>query len=512
MTTRQRHGQGGQILVLFAGGLLALLAIGALVIDVGSIVMTRRHEQNAADPGALAAARYIQATGSTPAGDTTSMWTAACFYARENGFFPNATDCRNDATGDVLAVNYPPSAGAGQFAGHPGYVEVVISQPHDSVLAGVLGITKFTVATGAVAAFDTGSAGSSSLIALNPTACASGSGSGSTIGGTGRVYIHPASGVTAPGGYVQVDSSCGQGSPDGICSTAGSTKGALNIQGSSTLQAPDVYIVGTCFGGGTVQTSSGTTTEGANYVGDPMSSLRIPQVNPPGQACPDKTGVLGPATTPTGAEGCKFNSSNTFTLTPGVYYGGWSIGSPNVSIILQPGIYVLAGGGIKQTGGSLSSAGGRVLIISTDDPQYTAACKSGGSTPPNACQGPLNLGGASTLTLTGLDGSPCPPVSSTGCPYAGMLIWQDGAGSNPQAAVTLEGSTSLNLSGTIYAPGANVTITGNSSTTGCGGTGDINCAAIQIVSDTFTIIGGGVLDMPYDPSKFYQLDMKGLVR
>jgi hypothetical protein len=260
---------------------------------------------------------------------------------------------------------------------------------------------------------------------------------------------------------------------------------------------------------------NGTLTEGANYVGDPMASLRIPSLTPPptGKGCPDKNGNLGSPTTAARAEGCSFGSNGSYTLSPGVYYGGWDIKTSGVSIVLQPGIYIIAGGGIKQTGGSLSSAGGRVLLISTDDPQWASACKGGGgSAPTNACQDLINLNGATSLSLTGLDSGPCPPVSSTGCPYAGMLIWQDGAGSHPDAPVSLEGSASLNISGTIYAPKANVTVTGNTQTTGCGGTGNINCAAIQIVSDTFTIIGGGILDMPYDPSKLYQLNMKGLVR
>ena len=82
--------QRGQVLVIFAGGLVALMAIAALVVDLGFVFMIHRHEQNAADPGALAAARYIRYPG--PAADTTRMFQAACFYARQNGYFRLATD------------------------------------------------------------------------------------------------------------------------------------------------------------------------------------------------------------------------------------------------------------------------------------------------------------------------------------------------------------------------------------------------------------------------------------
>src|SRR5439155_11744095 len=86
-------GQRGQVLVIFAGGLVALLAIAALVIDIGFVFMIHRQEQNAADPGALAAARYIRYPG--PTVDMTKMWQAACFYARQNGHFKFATDNSN---------------------------------------------------------------------------------------------------------------------------------------------------------------------------------------------------------------------------------------------------------------------------------------------------------------------------------------------------------------------------------------------------------------------------------
>ena len=107
----------GQILVIFAGGLVLIIAIAALVIDLGFAFALRNQEQNAADPGAIAAARYIGSGGST-----TAMRGAACFYARQNGFFPGASDnagCvpANDPQGTTLTVNYPPGPSAGTYSG-----------------------------------------------------------------------------------------------------------------------------------------------------------------------------------------------------------------------------------------------------------------------------------------------------------------------------------------------------------------------------------------------------------
>jgi Putative Flp pilus-assembly TadE/G-like len=502
----------GQVLVMFAGGLVVFLAIAALVIDVGFIWMTRRHQQDAADPGAVAAARYIQAK------DYTSMVRAACFYAQQNGYFALAAnldqcDSTHDPAGASLAVNWPPKDSGPPYVGHLEYVEVEISQPQNAFFAGVVGIGRFTVSSAAVAAYDTGTSNSASLMALNAANCPQG---GGTITGGAQVHVFLADGVTGPGGYVQVNSNCSGGTLDNSCTTGGG-QGGLNVDGTSSIQAPQVNVVGNCTGGGSVTSDPlGTNplAEGAPYVGDPLDGIGPPPFPTGGTACAPGNKM----TTAAGAEGCKFNSGATVALAPGTYYGGWNINGSGVQITLSPGIYVIAGGGITQTGGTLSSAGGRVLIFSTDDPQYSTACKTGTATKQaSQCQGKIDLSGASSLSLTGLVREvACPPatiVGQTGCPYGGLLLWQDGNGSNPTAPVLVEGKTNLNLSGTIYAPKANVTVTGNTVLTGCTPTaGNTNCAAIQVISDTWNFNGGANLQVPYDPRLLYQLPLKGLVR
>src|SRR5688572_8816781 len=84
----------GQVLMITAVAMVVLLGICALCIDLGFSWMLRRQEQNAADPGALAAARYLPNSGvfvtGTPEHDMAKA--AACFYARDNGFFSGAID------------------------------------------------------------------------------------------------------------------------------------------------------------------------------------------------------------------------------------------------------------------------------------------------------------------------------------------------------------------------------------------------------------------------------------
>jgi Flp pilus assembly protein TadG len=506
LSTREDRRQGGQILVVFAGSMVLFLAVVALVVDLGFVFMLHRQEQNAADPGAVAAARYI------PSGDSAAMWSAACFMASQNGFTPKRAD--NNAScvaglppdDSTLTVYWPPSASAVEYAGDRGYVEVTITRPHHSFFAGIVGLPTITVATQAVAANDTGAAGSSSLVSLNPIDCSAARIHGG--GGTGGLYIYPAAGVPAgAGGYVQVNSICGDatGAND---SCLDGPQGGLTIAGGTTLTSNTIYIQGGCNeNGGSVTINPPTAfDERAAYVGDPLALVRPPR---PGDLA---TGVcpVGTSGTPTVPNTCKL--SGTRTLNPGTYYGGWKVTSSGTTLTLNPGIYILAGGGFSQSGGTtVAAASGRVLIYSTDAP----TCGQAGA-PPEACQGIIDFTGSTTLNLRGLDkNSPCDPYgTATGCPYGGLLFWQDAraSGTTNDKSIDLEGSGSLWLEGTIYSADGDVSITGNGLTTGCATSGSTNCAVVQIISDTWDVGGAGILNMPYDPSKFYNPMLKGLVR
>ncbi|HET9345022.1 MAG TPA: pilus assembly protein TadG-related protein [Candidatus Limnocylindrales bacterium] len=492
------------MLVIFAGGLVLLLAIAAIVVDVGYVLMLRRMEQNAADPGAVAAARYI------PAGvaGRPSMWTAACFYASQNGFIPERTDngssciAGQPADGSTLTVNYPPSPGAGEFAGNSAYVEVVVHKPHQSFFAGVVGLPTIGVTSSAVAAWDDGTGGTSSLVALDPSACAAarlhGGGSG------GGVNIFAAPGVPPDsGGYVQVNSDCGAGSGgDDDCTNV--SDGGLVVAGGTFIESNTIYIQGGCDVNGASGDIHAPVEELATYVGDPLALIRPPSpADLPTRDCP-----TGPDGTPTTPRRCGLSGSQT--LEPGTYYGGWRVTGSGTTITLNPGIYILAGGGLTQTGGvTVAAASGRVLIYSTDSP----VCGNAGA-PAEACQDIIDFRGSTSLNLRGLSRTdPCPPYGSAGCPYGGMLIWQDGNGAGLKD-IDLEGNGSLFLEGTIYTSGGDVLITGNGLSTGCTPdiNGETNCAAVQVIANTFEVGGGGVLAMPYDPNLFYQLAFKGLVR
>ena len=478
-----RRRQRGQILVIFAGGIVALLLIASLVIDTGFVFMMRRQEQNAADPGALAAARYIRDPANGGAPNLTGMRQEACFYARQNGFFPNASDndgciAANDPAGTTLSVYYPPINGP--FSGFDGHVQVFITRQHQAFLAGIIGITRFPVSVDAVAAFNAGDSNPSSLIALDPNNdCQA-----LKTHGTAAINIHPVD-AGIQGGYIHVNSTCSNGTPSVGCDNSG--QGALDIAGTGTVTAPHTYVSGTCKANGGLN-PPGSLTEGAVQIGDPLAELPPPSFGAPnpGAECGIGSGVF---TTPTGsgAGGCKFNTAGTINLSPGVYYGGWDIRN-NVTIVMQPGIYVIAGGGITLNAGgsitSVQSSGGvpaPVLVYNTDNPvTHTGWAK-------------LDFTATSTLKLRAIDSGP----------YRGILIWNAGAGPTPGPAVTLGGQTTLDLAGTVYSPTAPVTLEG--------GSGAGSSAAVQVIAWQIDVGGGSILDMPYDPNLLYRFPQKGLV-
>jgi hypothetical protein len=502
----------GQIIIITAAAMVVLLGIGAIVVDLGMSWMLRRQEQNAADPAAIAAARWLRdpITGD-PMLDQAAMNADACMYAQANDFFVGDTGCAAALASGALDVNSPPISGP--FSGSSGKVQVIISAQHPSFFGGIFNKPTATVTTDAVAANDATSSNSSSLVALKPTC--SGGASGQVSGG-GTVRIFP-TGAATDGGYVHVNSNCGS-SNDDICNNGVGTS-ALAISG--VLKTPYANVVGSCTYSGSgpngLQCEPSTVTaclnEGANPLSDPLASLLEPRLTDYANGiCPN-----GSPSTPTSTTSCDLKASDcpqiagvhTCILPPGVYYGGWDVKS-NVRVQLDDGLYILAGFGIKLAGSSeittVDSASGeaaRITIFSTDGP----GCPSIGI----QCQGDITFTANQEFKAKATDATSCRAVSPTICTWKGILLWQDGSASNPTAPIKLGGQASSILSGTIYAPKADVFVNGGTGTTGCDGSVTASCLSIQIISWTWKIDGDADVEMPYDPSELYQIYLRGLI-
>jgi len=137
----------GQILVLFALGLVAMVAMVGLVLDGGDTYAQRRDQQNGADLASLAGANaylntYVD-TGSI--GSATSAARSAALAAATTNGYPHGGDIAVTATVNLL------SAGA--------EVKVDITKPHENSFARVMGFERWDVgvtATAETGAIDTG--------------------------------------------------------------------------------------------------------------------------------------------------------------------------------------------------------------------------------------------------------------------------------------------------------------------------------------------------------------------
>ena len=129
--TVSRDSQRGQIIVIFALALVAIIAMVGLVLDGGSAFAMRRDEQSAADLAALAAANdYVLNSDSTLAIARARTVAAANGYTHGSG-------------GVVVNVAITIVNGA--------EVQVDISAPHRNNFASIVGMGTWTVSTTAMA-------------------------------------------------------------------------------------------------------------------------------------------------------------------------------------------------------------------------------------------------------------------------------------------------------------------------------------------------------------------------
>lgn len=136
MTQLRARRDDGQILVLFALSLVAIIAMVGLILDGGSAFAQRRSEQNASDVAALAAANDLIVN------QGGANWLAtARSIAAQNGY----TDGVNGAVVAVTCVNCPGQALNNAVDGVQ--VTVTITAPHRNNFAGVVGMSSWAVST-----------------------------------------------------------------------------------------------------------------------------------------------------------------------------------------------------------------------------------------------------------------------------------------------------------------------------------------------------------------------------
>lgn len=492
------RGQLGQALPIFAFGLIGILAVAALVFDVGQNLFERRKQQDAADAAALAGARW--------------MTEAACKSNPNKVSCPNAVEAaekiatRHGYDINQVQVNIPPSA-TSQFAGFPGHIQVTITSTRDSYFAGVLGIATSRISAMGVAANIDGYALPYSFLALGEDCTKDG-----WLTGNGDLIVE---------GDVMVSGEC----PD--------NSGPLSFDGA----AGTVQIDGACATTGQIDWGPGTpvcgsVAENIDPVSDPLSGLMPPRIggstvpDPPSApdvesgsvttsgpnsylGCPGQS-KAGTAAVP---QSCKIqansNGTNEVRLYPGVYYGGIELseggGAKHLRVYMEPGIYYMAGGGFLVSGnidlltvdpggttfGGETTSG--VLVFNSHNPDDFAACES--PTPPggDACIDKFDI--VNTAGIVSMRGYPGPV-------YTSLILYQDRRPIS-QPPVKLTGNASMTIQGTFYLPEAAFEFAGGSAS---------YVLNAQVICETFKVSGGGSLTVTYDPDDALQLSGIGLVQ
>jgi hypothetical protein len=234
----------------------------------------------------------------------------------------------------------------------------------------------------------------------------------------------------------------------------GSASGALSVGGSAQLRVTGGDIVvdstasvaATTSGSGTVIVENGGKIRVAGGV---SGTGFVPAPTTGSAAVPDPLAdEPKPDTSALTAQTCCGS-----TLAPGIYTGGIQIPS-QTTVTLQPGVYVLKGGGLSLGAGSTLTGSGVLLFNTTSTyPDFGGTC------------GSFSLTGGASYALSA-------PTSGV---YRGLVIFQDPV---CRSQVSMGGGNSVVLTGTLYAPTAALNLIGNS-----------NITTTQIVVDTLSASG-----------------------
>ncbi|HYN80751.1 MAG TPA: pilus assembly protein TadG-related protein, partial [Gemmatimonadaceae bacterium] len=388
----------GAVLPLVAVSLVGVMSVSALAIDVGSLQRQRRIAQTAADAGATAGAHEI-----FRAQPQDSVFASARAETTRNGF----TDATDGVT--VSVYNGPAS---GFYINNLEYVEVLVTRPATTIFSTLLGRTSVTIHVRAVAGMPAPSL--SCIYTLDPNDEKS-------------LYVS--------GNPSRLEASCG-------IVVNSNRNNAATIESGAVLVATSLAVTGGINqSGGTVVVPAGSTATGLPLATDPLAYLSVP---PFCSASPNPSCVE--ATT------CDYTNMKvdnaSLTLSPGIYCGGINITGTGTAT-LNPGLYILRGGGLEMGGGVITGTG--VTLVNTNgiDPNGRDKFMK------------IKLGSASYANLS---------APTTGA-LAGILFYQDPAGGLSGAVYENEISSGSNsvFNGTLYFPTQPLEIASGSRTTVTGG-------------------------------------------
>jgi len=436
----RRDRAGGQILALFAFSLVVIVAVGALLFDGASALVTRRRLQNAGDAAALAGANVLQTIGSAHVCSTGASSPPGA--PRQDIV---------DAVTASLAVNWSAISTSDVTVTCPdGWenqaVRVDLQRSSTSFLSGAIGLGPVAVSTTSTALNGQWTGSTYSVVLLDPW----NSSWPNARRGCPSFLISGGPTITFDGS-VYVDSAC-PAANGGALATNGNAA-TVTVANGRILK-----LVGGYSPGPLILTPAPTI--GVDPLADPLAGIEpVPSL---ATQSPNRL-VL---------------NNETQVLLPGVYRGGIQLRNSSVAL-LRPGIYVLDGGGLD-IGAQASLCSISDTSSATDCSTFSTACPdttcgillfNRGTTSGGGAMGQVSVSAGATLKLRAYDDR-ANTIQSEYFEYRNLLIWQDESpaptSSYAQPVVQLNGGGSVDITGTVYAPSAKVLMGGTSG--GSGGT------------------------------------------
>jgi len=450
----------GQVILLFAFAMIAILAMAALLIDGGLAWSNRRQAQSAADTAALAAALALGKSG--------DLYGAANKIAALNGFDTNLVACNGSKLpGQGVVVNNPPLTGPHRAGVDPNaklYIEVVVTRAMQTNFARAIGMPCWLVSARAVAAITKPSGAGCNFCSLNNTTQNHSLllKSGAHLRVDGDIFVNSLNGLRP---YDNGAGSFGNGTPciptfdgkkkDTVCGDGFdmfgdhpwisarhiSVVGGWEEQGDLGTAVTIADVLAQLNGADCplhpepiFQIETANICIGMPVIADPLNDSAKPQdVIPAPDAAAFKVpvaGVNGCAALP-GTLGVKVPlgsglviTSGAWTICPGIYAGGITISGGSVT--LASGIYYLQGGGFSVTGsGSVDGSAG-VMLYNTSSAVADSSSTTNPGTDlldtikPNPLYKytPLTTGGGLGLVVAT---TAAPPLSAPVVPAGGSM-------------------------------------------------------------------------------------------
>ena len=470
----------GQILPLFALAMVVILALGALLVDGASALVTRHRLQNVGDAASLAGANVLQASGTIHLCSTVS--TEPPGAPRQDIV---------DAVMASLATNWPAiTASQVTITCAAGWenqaVRVDLRLNSATFLSAAIGMSAPSVGTTSTAVNGQLTGSTYSVVLLDP------GNAGWPNGRRGCPAFLISGGPTLQfDGSVYVNSACTAAS-GGAMATNGNSATVTIANGRS------IKLVGGYDPGPLSITPAPTT--GATTLEDPLAGLEP---------------VTTASMTVRSSARLVLNNE-TQVLLPGVYIGGIQLRNSSVAL-LRPGIYVLDGGGLDVGAQasfcsiSATSSATTCANFATDCPDTACGVLlyNKGTANGSGAMGQVTVGAGATLKLRAYDDR---ANANQSFEYRNLLIWQDASpvvsSSYAQPIIQLSGGGNVDISGTLYAPSAKVLMGGNSGGSG-GGSVDL---LLQFISWDLEMSGNSAFHYFYSDEDFARPKDYGLVQ